>query len=125
MGIGVGIGICTPVELWPKLFLPVGTQSIVFLAFLRIRKHFRGFVDLFKPLLCLLVARINVRMMLPGQLAKRFLDLVGRGLFRDAQYLVIVFVIHSWLLCGATSPIAAPHSVCVLAVLAAQTLLAL
>src|SRR5690606_39959385 len=66
------------------------TGLVVLLAFLRVRQHAVGFRHGLELLLGLGVARIGVRMVLPGELAIRLLDLLGGGVGGDAQFAVIV-----------------------------------
>ena len=78
------------------MLLPVGTERIVFFAFLGIREYLVSLVDLLKLRLCLFITRIDVGMIFAGQFAKCLLDLIGRGSFRNAERFVIIFIIPAW-----------------------------
>jgi hypothetical protein len=68
-------------------------QFVIGLAFFRVGQHVVGLVDLGHALLGIgLLA--DIRVVLARQLAERFLDLVGAGVFGHAQSLVVVLVIH-------------------------------
>src|SRR6266540_937267 len=73
---------------------PVGTELVVLLALLGIAEHFVRFVELFEPGFGRLVARIDVGMVLPRQLAVRLLDFLLRGCLRHAERRIVVFEIH-------------------------------
>src|SRR3954471_21370767 len=64
--------------------LPVGSELVIFAALFRVTQDFVGFIDLLEFLLGLFFVFRDVRMILPGQLAKRLLDLIRRGVFRNA-----------------------------------------
>src|SRR6185436_20116367 len=73
---------------------PVGAQLVVLLPLIGIAKDFVRFVNFLDAILSRLVARVDVGMVLPRQLAKGLLDLFfGRGL-RHAERLVIVLEVH-------------------------------
>ena len=70
------------------------TQLVVARTLLRVGQHLVGFVDLFEPLLGLLIAGVAVGMIFHRQLSVGGADFILRGSFRDAQSLVVVPVIH-------------------------------
>ena len=65
-------------------------ELIIALAFLRVGKHIVGFVDLFELFLGFFIAGVQVRVVLFGKFAVGTLDLGIRGVFADAQHLVII-----------------------------------
>ena len=65
-------------------------ELIIALAFLRVGKHIVGFVDLFELFLGFFIAGVQVRVVLFGKFAVGALDLGIRGVFADAQHLVII-----------------------------------
>jgi hypothetical protein len=67
---------------------------IVLAAFLRIGQNFVGLVDLFESLFSRLVPWFPVRMILSGQAAKGFFDLLLTCLSWYAKDLVIVLIVH-------------------------------
>src|SRR5215204_5316781 len=73
---------------------PIRAQLVVLLPLFGIAQHFVSFVDFLEACFGGLVARIDVRMELAGQLAKGLLDLLLRGRLRDAERFVIVLEFH-------------------------------
>src|SRR5580765_5509042 len=73
---------------------PVRAQLVVFAALFRIAEHLVGLVDLLEAGLRRLVARIDVGVVLPGELAERLLDLFFRGGFADAKRRVVILEVH-------------------------------
>src|SRR5439155_1307151 len=63
----------------------LAAEAVVLLALLRVREHVVGVLDLLEALLRLGVARVRVRMVLPGELAVGLLDLVLARALRDAE----------------------------------------
>ena len=73
---------------------PVGTEFVKLLALGGISENFVGFVDLLEFFLGLFFVLGDVGMILARELAEGFFDLVvGRGA-RDAEGLVIIFVLN-------------------------------
>ena len=75
--------------------LPVLTESIVQFSLVGVGQHFVGFVDLLEALLRVLVTWIEVRVMLPRQLAIRRANLFLGRRPRDAEHLVIVLYLNA------------------------------
>jgi hypothetical protein len=73
---------------------PCLAEFVVELAFLWIAQHIVSEGDFFEPLFSLFLARINVRMILPGQLAIGFFEVVGRCGAAYAKHMVQVFLCH-------------------------------
>src|SRR5579863_7120133 len=69
----------------------VEPDLIVDLSFLSIAKNVVGLGERLKLLLRRLVPRIDVRMVFPRQLAKRFADVVSRSRLLHAENLVVIF----------------------------------
>ena len=65
----------------------IRAQLVVFLALFRVREDLVGLVDLFEPLLSLLVPGIDVGMILARQLAIGGLDLFGGSVLGHSQAL--------------------------------------
>jgi len=77
--------------------LPVGSQLVVALAFVRVGEDLVGFVDLLEAVfgLFLVGAFGHVGMETARQFAKRRFDLLGRSRASDLQGFVIVFKFYS------------------------------
>ena len=72
--------------------------EVILLPLALIANHGVGFVYLFKPLFGLpFVARVSVRVVLEGKLSKGLLYLLLTGVFRNAEDLIVVFHIVTWL----------------------------
>src|SRR5690348_17611519 len=83
-----------PVRRWLEVLSRlVGAQLIVGRALLRVLERLVGLGDFLELRLGVLLLG-HVRMIFPGELAIRRLDLVGRGRFLDAQDRVVVLVFH-------------------------------
>ena len=74
--------------------LPVGAELIVHTPLFRVFEHFVGFVDILEFVFGLLVARIQVRVVLAGQLLVGSGDLVRTGGTLHAQKFVIILVFY-------------------------------
>ena len=86
-----------------RTLLPVCTESVVFLAFLRIAENFIRFVDFLEFFLRHLFVLGNVRMVLAGEFAKGFFYFLIAGSAADAECGVIIFEFNrhgSFLRCG-------------------------
>src|SRR5664280_729846 len=81
----------------PGIVLPVGAQLVVLRPLRGVGEDLVGLVDLLEAALGVAVPGVPVRVVLPGQLPVRLLDLRGRGGLGDAQGLVIVLVLHGRL----------------------------
>ena len=66
------------------------TELVIFLALLLVGEHLVGLVGLLEALLAFLVAGVQVGMVLPGDFAVGFFDLIGRGALVHAQDLIII-----------------------------------
>ena len=75
--------------------LPILAESVVEFPLVGVGQHFVGFVDLLEALLRVLVARIEVWVMLPRQLAIRRANLFLGRRPRDAEHLVIVLHLNA------------------------------
>ena len=77
-----------------------GKAKLVVLGLLfGVGEHFIGLVGLLELLLCLFVARIQIRVVLFGYLAVSLFDLILRGALGNAQHLVVIA-----LICHTISP---------------------
>ena len=74
--------------------LPARPELVVLFAFLRIRQDLVRFGDLLEPGLRFWVARIDVRVILPGQLAIGRPNFLIGGRLRHAQEPVVVLEFH-------------------------------
>src|SRR5579863_5086986 len=74
--------------------LPIRPQLVVTLPLLGIGQDFIGLLDLFEFGLRVLVSRIQIRMVLPGQASMGFANCLRRRGARDFQDRVIVLVCH-------------------------------
>ena len=74
--------------------LPVGAELIVHTPLFRVFEHFVGFVDILEFVFGLLVARVQVRVVLAGQLLVGSGDLVRTGGTLHAQKFVIILVFY-------------------------------
>src|SRR5262249_19143125 len=79
------------------------SELVVELALLGIRQRVVGEGDVLEALLRLLVPGVQVRMVLPGELAVRLLDLIGRGRLGHAEHGVQILLIRHRLRWAGTS----------------------
>ena len=86
-----GVPVRWRTEILPGL--PVGAQSVISAALLRILEHFIGFADVLEARFG---ARLlaQVRMVFAGQPPVRLLDVIGAGIPCQAHHLVVVLVFH-------------------------------
>jgi hypothetical protein len=77
-----------------RSILPVGSELIVTLAFLGIRQHCIGFIDLFELLLSYSIPGVDVGVIFPSKLAIGLADLVICCVSLYTEYFVIVFEPH-------------------------------
>src|SRR5438034_7272034 len=76
----------------PRELLPLGADRVVALALLRIGEDLVGLVDLFEGFFGA-SALVDVRVVLARELAVGLLDVLGRGVLRNAKDLVVVLVL--------------------------------
>ena len=81
-------------RLLPPALLPVRAESVVLLALIGIAQHLVGFVDLLELRLRPFLVLGNVGVMLAGELAEGFADLVVRRGLRDAEGGIVILVLH-------------------------------
>src|SRR5690606_38421654 len=74
--------------------LPVLPVLVVLLSLFRVTEHFVGFIDFLEFSVCLLVVRVQVRVIFPGQLTVSVLDLRIRGVLAHAENLIIIYILH-------------------------------
>jgi hypothetical protein len=87
----VDIEVAKDVFLSEFLAEGVGAELIVLFAFLRVAQDGIGLTDLFELLLgALLFGGIAVRVMLEGEFAVGFLDIVYAGAPVDTEYLIVI-----------------------------------
>ena len=72
--------------------VPVLTELLVFATFIRIGENLIGLADLLEPGFGSLIAGIDIRVVLPSQLAKGSFDRIGVGTSVHAQHLEVVLV---------------------------------
>ena len=71
------------------------SKLVILLTFLWVMQHVVGFCSLFEFFLCLLIARVTVRVIFDGNLSVCLLYLVFRGCLLQAKYFVVVsFLCH-------------------------------
>ena len=73
-------------------------EPVVGLTLARVGKHLVGLFDLLELFLRILAVRVAVGVKLHGELAVRLLDLVVRGVFRQAEHFVVVTLRHQVVL---------------------------
>ena len=80
-----------------KLFsmLPVLTIFVILLTLLRITQHFVGLINRLKLLLGRRIIRIQIWMILAGQLTKSLLNIILRCRFVHSKYFIIINICHS------------------------------
>src|SRR3989449_320716 len=81
-----------PCATAPRKLLPFGTDRVVALALLGIGEDLVRLVDLLEALLGARVL-VDVRVVLARELPVGLLDVVGRGVLRNAKGLVVVLVL--------------------------------
>jgi len=85
------------VRAWPRSarskLPPVVSETVVLRSFVRVAKHVVGFTNFFETLFRRRIAWIDVRVILPGELAVRRLDLLLVGVPLDSEDFVVVFVL--------------------------------
>ena len=87
---------------------------VILLPLFLIGEHLIGLIGLLEPLLTGLVAGVQIRVVLLGELPVCFFYLIGRGVLADAQHLVIVSFISHFVF-AASAPLCAlgcPHLLC-------------
>jgi hypothetical protein len=79
-----------------RVLLPVLSELVVFTAFLGVRQHLVGLVDLFELFFGRLIPGVHIRVVLARQFPIRFFDLIRFGVLADAQCLVVILVFHKF-----------------------------
>jgi hypothetical protein len=67
---------------------------VILLTLLRVTQYFIGFIDFLKLVLRTWVIRVQVRMILPGQLTKSLLYIILRSTFVNSKNLIIIYISH-------------------------------
>ena len=70
-------------------------ELIVALLFLRIAEDLIGLCSFFELFLCTGISGVLVRVILDGEFAVGFFDLVGRSALAHAQYFVVISFCHT------------------------------
>ena len=74
--------------------LPMLPILVILLTLLRVTQYFIGFIDFLKLVLRTWVIRVQVRMILPGQLTKSLLYIILRSTFVNSKNLIIIYISH-------------------------------
>lgn len=73
---------------------PVLPVFVILLTFLGVTQYFIGFIYLLKLVLCTRVIRVQVRMILTGQLTKSLFYIILRSTFVNSKNLIIIYIGH-------------------------------
>ena len=84
--------VSLPARTGPRAaLLPIRSQFVVLFAFVRIAQDFVGFVDFLEFFLRGLLVLGHVGMVLAGQFAEGFANVIAAGRALDSEHLVIIF----------------------------------
>src|ERR1035438_4645320 len=89
-----------------KTVLGIKAELVVHGTLLGVREHIVGFLDVLEAILGRLIARVEVGVVLPGELPISFADLLGAGLAGYAERFVVVVLgsRHRFPTCALAPP---------------------